>query len=184
VLADLVDGHDVRVGDAPERLSFPQEPVAGERLAAQQLERNTPVQRLVVARVHDAHRPGADALQHPEAPDGSGIGRFDRAWLQRASVLPQRIDQQGGVHRKVVWRGPVVGEERLHLIPQRWRVGAGAGELGGSAGGVQVDDRVEELFYAPRIDRRHLRHPRSRGAHASTRGRSATPARSCGWRPP
>ena len=91
VLADLVDGDHVRVGDLRHRPRFRQRPLHGVRglrpgLEAHELDRDPSIESGIVRREHDPHPAPTDLLEQREPAD-SGRDRIAR----RRSALVVRI---------------------------------------------------------------------------------------------
>jgi hypothetical protein len=113
--AHVVDRHDVRVGDARERLRLTEQPLArrgalGELVGVDELDRDLTIQLRVEARVHDGHATFTEAAEHPVPPDRVRISRGEaEGWVRRAqaSANVTRVCARGrcpvGGSR---WRGP------------------------------------------------------------------------------
>ena len=122
VNADVVDADDVRVRQLRDRLGLADQSLLAAGLVAspallraQHLERDLAVQFGIVSRVNDAHRAGAEALQHQVAPDGRALGEhlLVRA-IVAAEVEPRQRPQVRVAFRGVCGVKPVSARPRLH----------------------------------------------------------------------
>ena len=79
VRPDLVDRHDVRVGDARHRLGLADEArgALGAAVVLDQLERDLAIERAVVAAIDDAHAAGPERAEHLEPADRGRSSAWD-----------------------------------------------------------------------------------------------------------
>ncbi len=139
--AELVDRHDVRMGQARQRLRLPDEAVARVfvRGRPQELEGNLASEAGVVGAIDDPHRAGTERLEDDIAsehgPGGERRGRLQRtAPLDRARY-PSRVRHERAASRALV---EVVGD------------------LGRA---LRVDETLEELEDRVLVQAFHARDP-------------------------
>ena len=117
-----------------ERLTLPDEPVARDRPLMQDLERDAPVQPVVVAEVHGAHAALSERAQDEVAPQPRRDAN-DRE-------LAQRLLDDGREELPV--GGAIVLEQLLHGAAQRELAGALLGESPRRLAFLEVGERLEE----------------------------------------
>ena len=124
--ADVVDRDDVRVRQLRDRLGLAhQARLAARRdrpalVRAQQLERDLAIELRIVGGVDDAHRAGAEALEHEVAADGRAAGEDVGREEVHVRAL-SRARPEIGVSGEGLLRGgpllPSVSAGRLAHVP-------------------------------------------------------------------